>query len=117
MPKKHDILVYVDDVLKGRILSCKTVIQACERFKSDLKRKDVIFKWDHADHALKFFKFFKHSKGEHAGTAFILESWQKFIIGNLFGWYRKDGKRRFNYAYVEVPRKNGKTTLASGFAN
>lgn len=52
-----------------------------------------------------------------AGKPFILEPWQQFIVGSLFGWKReKGGPRRFRTAYVEVPRKNGKSTLSAGIA-
>jgi phage terminase large subunit-like protein len=58
-----------------------------------------------------------HSKGPKAGTAFTLEPWQEFIVGSLFGWKAsKAGGRRFRSAYVEVPRKNGKSTLSAGIA-
>lgn len=39
-----------------------------------------------------------------------------FIVWCLFGWMRSDGSRRFRYAYVEVARKNGKTTFAAAIA-
>jgi phage terminase large subunit-like protein len=39
-----------------------------------------------------------------------------FIIANLYGWYHKDGTRRFQTAYVEVARKNGKTALVAALA-
>ena len=34
----------------------------------------------------------------------------------MFGWKRVDGTRRYRVVYVEVPRKNGKSTLAAGIA-
>ena len=64
--------------------------------------------------AIDFFPLLRHSKGEWAGTPFILEPWQAFIIGSIFGWVRKDDEtRRFRIAYNEVPRKNGKSTLVA----
>ena len=43
-----------------------------------------------------------------------LEPWQKFILSTLFGWKRaKDGLRRFREAYIEVPRKNGKSCFVA----
>lgn len=69
-----------------------------------------------ANRAIRFFGLLKHSKGEWAGQSFKLELWQKFIVGCLFGWLRADGTRRFRTAYVEIPRKNGKSTLAAGVA-
>jgi len=77
------------------------------------------FLWDEqaAEKAILFFeKGLKHYKGPMAGKPFILRPDQReCIIAPLFGWKRRvDGTRRFRRAYVEVPRKNGKTTLAAG---
>ena len=55
-------------------------------------------------------------EGDKAGQPFILEEWQRKIVRNLFGWLREDGTRRYRIAYIEVPRKNGKTTFAAGIA-
>jgi len=69
-----------------------------------------------ADMAVAFFEtFLHHSKGEWAGQPFELERWQcEDIIEPLFGWKRLDGTRQYRTAYIEVPRKNGKSTLAAG---
>lgn len=54
------------------------------------------------------------TSGAKAGTPFILEPWQRAVILNLFGWYRKkDGLRRYREVFIFVPRKNGKTELAA----
>lgn len=61
--------------------------------------------------------FCTHTKGQKAGKPLILEQWQREILRNAFGWKRKDnGLRRYRVVYLEVPRKNGKSTLASGVA-
>ena len=77
--------------------------------------------WFDDDAALKAIRFFeselKHHKGEWNGDPFILSDWQTFIVGEIFGWKRADGTRRFREAYVEVPRKNGKSDLAAGVGN
>lgn len=57
-----------------------------------------------------------HTKGEWAGTAFVLAEWQRLFLNELFGTVRKDGLRQYRTAYLEVPRKNGKSTLAAGIA-
>jgi len=69
-----------------------------------------------AEHAREFFaRFLRHSKGRWAGRPFVLADWQwRDIIGPLFGWKRPDGTRRYRSAYVEVPKKNGKSTLLAG---
>jgi phage terminase large subunit-like protein len=71
-----------------------------------------------ANAAISFFEnVLVHVKGEWAGKAFVLEDWQRDeIIGPLFGWRRSDGTRRYRTAYIEIPRKNGKSTLAAGIA-
>jgi len=61
-----------------------------------------------------FFQFLRHSKGEWSGQRIQLEAWQRFYLATLFGWHRADGSRRFRTSYLEVARKNGKSTLAAG---
>ena len=74
------------------------------------------FDEDAADKAVEFFStFLKHTKGEHAGQSFELLPWQRDdVIRPLFGWKRPDGTRKYRYAYIEIPRKNGKSQLAAG---
>lgn len=108
---------YAQEVVDGKIPACLTIRQACERHLRDLKMARTRgLRWDPdaAQHAIDFFGFLRHSKGEWAGTRFDLEHWQQFIVGSIFGWKRKDGLRRFRTAYIEIPRKNGKSTLAAG---
>ena len=68
--------------------------------------------------AVAFFeKLLVHTKGEWAGGPFKLQPWQRDdIIKPLFGWKRSDGTRRYRRAYIEIPRKNGKSTLSAGIA-
>lgn len=69
--------------------------------------------------AVNFFeRLLHHSKGEWAGQPFILEEWQREeVIRPLFGTKRaSDGMRAYRTAYIEIPRKNGKSTLAAGIA-
>jgi phage terminase large subunit-like protein len=88
---------------------CQYVQSAIDRYLNDLKRTDVYMDWSKAAFAINFIESLNHVNGE----VFKLELWQKFIIGNLFGWYNKNGSRRFKTSYIEVPRKNGKTALAA----
>jgi len=71
-----------------------------------------------AERVREFFrKFLRHSKGEWAGKPFELLPWQwEDVVAPLFGWKRPDGLRRFRKAYIEIPKKNGKSTLAAGLA-
>ena len=113
----HPAERYVEDVLAGHIATGKLVKMACQRHVDDLKcghRRGINFDKDLAQHAVKFFSLLHHSKGEWAGKVFKPSPWQQFITYSLFGWTKKNGTRRFNTAYIEVARKNGKTTFASG---
>lgn len=61
-----------------------------------------------------FEKFLCHSKGRYRKKPFRLEAWQRDFLSRLFGWKNADGFRRFREAYLEIPKKNGKSTLLSG---
>ena len=77
-----------------------------------------MFSAAHAKHAIDFIEQLPHTKGEWAGKPFILEPWQRDeIIAPLFGTLRDDGTRQYRTAYIEIPRKNGKSELAAGVAN
>lgn len=69
-----------------------------------------------AQRVREFFRtYLRHSKGQWAGQPFELLEWQwKEVVAPLFGWKRRDGRRRFTRAYIEIPKKNGKSTLAAG---
>jgi len=58
----------------------------------------------------------RHVEGLWAGHPFLLEPWQHDIVWNVFGWKREDGRRRYTTVYVEIPRKNGKSTFGAGLA-
>ena len=71
-----------------------------------------------AQHAVRFIEqSCSHVKGELGGKPFKLEEWQKRdIIEPIFGTLREDGLRQYRQVYIELPRKNGKTNLASAIA-
>jgi len=62
----------------------------------------------------------KHYKGTLANTNIKLEPWQKKIVMILFGWEQKHSSgvwvRRFSKALIYIPKKNGKTIMASAFS-
>jgi phage terminase large subunit-like protein len=113
---------YANDITEGRILACKWVKLACQRHLTDLKEgaaRGLHFDETAATRAINFIQLLRHIKGKWANEkkTITLEPWQQFIIANIFGWKKANGKRRFRYGYTEVPRKNGKTALAAGIAN
>lgn len=69
-----------------------------------------------AERAVFFIENLKHTKGEWAGKPFYLMDWQRVIVEKLFGTLNPDGRRQYRTCYIELPRKNGKSTLAAGVA-
>lgn len=116
---KQKALSYIDRVISGERIAGELEKLAVQRHLSDLENAtEMGFYFDEkaAKKVFAFFTLLKHYKGEWAGKELVLEDWQCFIIWCVFGWKTKDGRRRFNYANIEVARKNGKTTLAAGIA-
>lgn len=113
---------YCVDVIDGKIDACKKIVKACRRHLNDLKRANTpafpyYYDLDAAQKPVDFAKRLKHWEGDWVGQFFDPMPWQQFVIGATFGWKRCDShKRRFRYAYVEIPRKNGKSFLASVIA-
>lgn len=109
---KTRFYTYATDVIDGKVVACKFVKQACERFLRDLENERLEFRLDRVAHCVRFIKMLKHFSGVANNKPFVLEPWQFFIVANIVGWYwRGTGKRRFNEAYVSIARKNGKTAL------
>ena len=71
---------------------------------------------DKADFAVGFIECLCHTKGRWAGQPFKLLPWQEQIVRDIFGTVKADGKRQFTTAYIEIPKKNGKSELAAAIA-
>lgn len=108
---------YIRQVKSGKIPAGLYLKLAVERFEKDLKNKRKYkFREEKFLEVVNFISQLKHFTDVHAGKPFILEPWQLFIIANLYGFYHKDGRRRFKTAYIEIARKNGKTALIAALA-
>ncbi len=115
----NSIDAYVSGVISGDIVACRWVRLACERHEKDRNTEDFAYRFDdeQAYKAINFIQLLPHTKDKWAARneKLHLEPWQCFVVGSIFGWVRKsDGLRRFREAYVEVPRKNGKSHIAAG---
>ena len=125
---------YADDVLSGEQPACELIRQACERFVRDLTKQGsktfpYYFDSEAGNRACDFLEGLPHIKGEWAkkGLLLELEDWQCFVVVNIFAWkcdreildheglimMHKD-TRRYRTVYLEVARKNAKSTLLSG---
>ena len=110
---------YAADVISGKIPACNFIRLACERHVRDMHRAAVgdltfPFYYDRVagQHVVDFCQLLEPSKGEWANKPLRLLSWQIFVIFELFAWKRNaDQTRRYRFAYIEIPRKQGKSTL------
>lgn len=110
---------YAEKVASTEVPACELVRLAGERHLRMLKeapRKGYYFDEKKVFDVIRFFEILRHVKGEWAGCNFELQPWERFVLGYIMGWIRQDGTRLVRTAYVEVPRKNGKTTLSAGLA-
>lgn len=111
-PRLHPVHQYAEDVLAGKIIAGPWVRLACKRHLNDLERVpagDLHFDEDKANHYFELYSLLSLEDGP-----FQLEPFQKFIVGNLVGWY-KGGNLRFKTGYVEMGKGSGKTPLAGGW--
>ncbi len=92
-------------------------IRKLKKYKpTKFKLKDSIYNETLADFAVNFIECLCHTKGIWAGKPFELIDWQEQIIRDLFGIIKPNGYRQFNTAYVEIPKKQGKSELAAAIA-
>ena len=75
-----------------------------------------MFSEEKARRAINFISALRHTKGKWRGVPFDLLPWQERIIRDVFGTVKDNGYRQYNTAYVEIPKKNGKSELAAGVA-
>ena len=121
---KKIAIKYADDVINGKKIAGEDIVNACKRFKEDLKRKDLEFRTTEADAAVSIMEgLFVHRKGEALdgtpllGKPFKLEPFQIFITYNLLGFYYKGtNERRYKEALIMLARKNGKTSFIAALS-
>tara|TARA_R110000868_G_scaffold64402_1_gene193413 strand:+ start:837 stop:2516 length:1680 start_codon:yes stop_codon:yes gene_type:complete len=111
---------YATSVVRGDILACEDVKLACQRFLDMVERKDAPYEFipAKAEHIIKFSRFCKHVKGPDAGKPILLEPFQVLFLAAIYGFRnKKDNSYRWITDVIFfVPRKSGKTTLASVIA-
>jgi phage terminase large subunit-like protein len=119
----HATTEYATKVVSGETQACACEVQACERHIRDLARVgvdkgfDYVFDAEKADRIIKWFSICRHVRGAFAGQPIVLEDWQVFDLGSIFGWVHvATGRRRFKTAYIRIARGNAKSTTMSGLA-
>ena len=120
----REVNKYVKDIQSGKKPACKELRQIVTRYKDDLANPKFDFKTKEANFVIGIIEnLFEHIQGETldgeplAGTNIKLEPWQKFIVYNLLGFYWKGtNNRRYQEAFIMIPRKNGKTSFSAALA-
>ena len=115
---------YAFDVASGKEIAGEEIILACQRFLDDLEREDIELRARDPNAVCSIIEgFFVHQQGEDMhgkpllGEPFLLQPWQIFCIVNLLGWYYTGtDERRFKEGWIQVARKNGKTSFIAALA-
>lgn len=115
---------YIAGVNDGSITACQWIRLACARHVRDKARasadRQCPFVWDgcQARDACAFLERLPHVEGDWSSATIRLEPWQCFLIASLFGWRQRAHRerRRFTTVYLEVGRKNAKSTVMAGIA-
>ena len=117
---------YALDVLSGVEVAGPYVRMAAQRHLDDWRRNGGEIWWDPDEYDRVVNRFFqkrlKLSEGQFEGEPFRLHPSQKFIIGSIFAWRRRDPDvsdrtrwpRRYRRAYIEAGKGNGKSPVAGG---
>ena len=123
-----DHLLYARAVVEGTIVASSSVILQCKRSLEEHAKGEIIqndygeinvWVWDKSAVAgkIKFIESCPHTSGKWRtnGETLKLEPWQKFFIGEVYGWVNKEDRsvRRYREAILFVARKNGKTSLCA----
>jgi phage terminase large subunit-like protein len=126
----HDqATAYAKAVVAGQIVAGPHVRAACTRHLRDLKdgkARGLVWSVEQSERVIAYFREVltvdveekdDYGQVESRAVPFVLQPWQAFIVGSLFGWRTKDGFRRFRRAYVEIGKGNGKSPMAAGLGH
>lgn len=124
-----EVTAYAQAVASGSIVAGPHVRTACRRHLDDIERGGTRgLSWDveAAQRAIGFFRDVltveieeqdEFGDVQSRSVPFVLQPWQAFIVGSVFGWRNSLGFRRFRRAYVEIGKGNGKSPLAAGIGH
>jgi phage terminase large subunit-like protein len=118
----HPCTQYALSAVNGRRVAGQSEMLACQRHLKDLERQGTdgfpwVFDEERANRIYTWFGYCHHLEGPKAGQPIKLIPFEKFDLGAIFGWvHHETGMRRFEKAYMQMARKNGKSTLMSGVA-
>jgi phage terminase large subunit-like protein len=108
------VLDPVNEKKTGRLIKL-----AAKRFLSDLQRTDVYFDEVEAVKMVNFGERYCYQwEGDFEGVPVTFQDWQRFIFEQVYGWFYTETKlRRFEEVYVQIAKKNGKSTMSAVLMN
>lgn len=119
----HRAEKYISDIQNRRLSVPNDIRKAIKRHLDDLKKSrktdyPYYFSPTHAKGAIEAVEVQRLAYGEKAGEPFVLMPWQATILYMAYGWRKKkDHSRRFQKAYIKVPRGNAKTEFLAAVGN
>ena len=121
---KDEVKKWADDCVNGIINVGEEIVYACRRYLNDLKRTDIEMRPHDPDLAIRIIETtLVHQQGEDLdgnpllGKPFLLTPWEKFCVFNLLGFYwTGTNETRYKEAFIEIARKNGKTSFTAALA-
>ncbi len=115
-PLAHDLSPEVVHYLETRGYGLPTIVPRV-RTREPRNVKGAVFDVAEVDRKIAALGHLRHTKGKWAGRPIVPTAAQvAYIIAPIFGWRRKvDGRmvRIIREAWIEMPRKGAKTTLAA----
>lgn len=116
-PPADPVLAYAQDVVSGKTVAGRLVKLAAARHLHDLQNGTSRgLRW-HLPSAMRYINFCKDvlrlNGGQFEGLPFILQPWQAFVGGSLFGWLNAEGFRRYRTAFVLSGKGSGKSPSAA----
>lgn len=108
---------YAEDIVNEKMVSCRYIKLAAQRYLSWFDREDIQFRPERADHVVNFIEKLKHFQQPFAGKPFILEPWQKWFLYGIYGWYYTGTEDRvIKHIILDCGRKTGKSMLAAAMS-
>lgn len=103
---------YARDVVDGRQVAGKFIHLAAQRFLKDLDRSDIVFDEVEANKIVLFAERYCNLwEDKWRGKPVKIEPWMAFFLQQVYGW-QKEGLRRIRKVYVQVSKKNAKSTIS-----